>query len=84
LKGDDRVVTLAWNTAIAGNQPIKGYEIIRDGEKAGEIPHQPQTGPTPFRFEDKPGNRSTHTYQVVTVDAAGNRSSSPELRVRSV
>ncbi len=71
MMGDDRVVTLAWNTAIAGDQPITGYEIMRDGEKAGELPHQPQTGPSPFQFEDKPGNRSAHTYQIFTVDAAG-------------
>jgi hypothetical protein len=84
MKGNDRVVAVTWNTAIAGDQPIQGYEVMRDGEKAGEISHQPQTGPTPFRFEDRPGNRSAHTYQVITVDAAGNRSATEELRIRSV
>jgi aryl-alcohol dehydrogenase-like predicted oxidoreductase len=84
MMGEDRIVTLAWNTAIAGDEPIKGYEIWRDGEKAGELPHQPQTGPVPFRFEDKPGNRSDHTYKIFTVDAAGHRAASEELRVRSV
>jgi len=84
MKGDDRVVTLEWHTAIAGDEPIKGYEIWRDGEKTGELPHQPQTGPTPFRFEDNPGNRAAHTYKVITVDQSGNRASSEEITARSV
>ncbi|KPL12874.1 MAG: hypothetical protein AMS26_16000 [Bacteroides sp. SM23_62] len=84
IMGDERVVTLAWHTAIAGNEPVRGYEIWRDGEKAGELPHQPQTGTAPFQFEDKPGNRSAHTYQIITVDAAGNLAASEEITVRSV
>jgi aryl-alcohol dehydrogenase-like predicted oxidoreductase len=84
MVGDDRIVTLHWNTAIAGNDPIRGYEIWRDGKKAGELPHQPQTGPNPFQFEDKPGNRSPHTYKIITVDAAGNQAASEEIKVRSV
>jgi aryl-alcohol dehydrogenase-like predicted oxidoreductase len=73
MKGDDRVVTLTWHTAIAGDEPISSYEIYRDGEKTGNLPHQPQAGPSPFQFEDKPGNQSSHTYYVVAVDEAGNR-----------
>ena len=84
MMGDDRVVTLAWNTAIAGDEPVKGYEIWRDGEKAGELPHQPQTGPAPFQFEDKPGNRSAHTYKLITVDAAGNKAETEKLIAGSV
>ncbi len=84
MKGDERVVALTWNTAIAGNTPIRGYEIWRDGEKAGELPHQPQTSPYPFRFEDKPGNRSAHTYKIITMDTAGNQAASEEITVRSV
>ncbi|MCK5463677.1 MAG: aldo/keto reductase [Bacteroidales bacterium] len=84
MMGEDRVVTLAWNTAIAGDEAIKGYEIWRDGEKTGELPHQPQTGPNPFHFEDKPGNRSVHIYKIITVDAAGNKAESEEITVRSV
>ncbi len=84
MMGDDRVVTLAWNTALAGDEPLKSYEIWRDGEKAGELPHQPQTGTAPFHFEDKPGNRSAHAYKIVTVDAAGNKAASDILSARSI
>jgi hypothetical protein len=84
MMGDARVVTLAWNTAIAGDEPIKGYEIWRDNEKAGDLPHQPQTGPAPFNFKDRPGNRSAHTYKIITVDAAGNKAASEEITIQSV
>jgi len=84
MKGDERVVALSWNTSLAGDEPISSYEIWRDGEKTGNMPHQPQTGPSPFRFEDKPGNRSAHTYKIITVDAAGNKAASEELRAPSV
>lgn len=83
LRGDERVVTLTWNTAVAGDEPIERYEIWRDGEKAGELPHRPQTGPAPFSFEDSPGNRSASTYRLVTVDAAGNRVESERLAAGS-
>ena len=84
MKGDERVVELSWHTAIAGDQPISSYEIWRDGEKAGNMPHKPQTGPAPFRFEDIPGDRSTHSYKIVTVDAAGNKAETENLMARSV
>ena len=84
MKGDERVVTLSWNTSIAGDEPINSYEIWRDGEKTGNLPHQPQTGSALFHFEDKPDNRSAHTYKIITVDAAGNKAASGELRARSV
>jgi aryl-alcohol dehydrogenase-like predicted oxidoreductase len=84
MMGDERVVKLAWHTATAGDEPISSYEIWRDGEKAGNVPHTPQTDPSPFQMEDRPGDRSAHTYKIVTVDAAGNRASTEEITVRSV
>jgi aryl-alcohol dehydrogenase-like predicted oxidoreductase len=84
MRGDERVVTLAWNTAVAGDEPIERYEIWRDGEKAGELPHRPQTGSAPFNFEDSPGNRSASSYRLVSVDAAGNRAESGILPAGSV
>jgi aryl-alcohol dehydrogenase-like predicted oxidoreductase len=84
MKGDIRVVTVTWDTAIAGEDPIVGYEIWCDGEKTGELVHQPQTGPVPFQFEDRPGDRSAHIYKVITKDAAGNEAASEELRAQSV
>ncbi len=83
-RGDTRTVNLAWNTAIAGKDPIKKYEISREGTRIGEVPHKPQTGKDPFRFRDEPGGRSTLHYRIASVDAAGNRMDSEELRAGSV
>ena len=84
MEGDDRVVTLTWDTAIAGEEPIRGYEVWRDNELAGDLPHQPQAGPTPFQFVDKPGNRWAHSYKIVTLDAVGNQAASEEITVKAV
>ncbi len=84
MRRDVRTVILAWDTAIAGRDPIEKYEILRDGEKVGELPHQPQTGTSAFQFEDESGNRSAHTYKLVTVDAGGNRMESELLNAEAV
>ncbi len=84
MRADSRTVTLAWDTAVAGRDPIEKYEILRDGEKLAEIPHQPQTGASPFRFVDLPGNHSAHSYRLVAVDAAGNRMESSALQAESI
>jgi aryl-alcohol dehydrogenase-like predicted oxidoreductase len=84
MQGDKRLVTLAWDTSVAGRDPILKYEILRDGEKAGEVPHTPQTTTELFRFEDEPGNRSAHLYRVVAVDAGGNRTETGLLHASSV
>ena len=84
MEGDRRIVTLSWDTAIAGRDPVVRYEVLRDGGKVGEVPHQPQTSENPFRFEDSPGNRSAHVYRLATVDAEGNRAETELLHASSV
>jgi aryl-alcohol dehydrogenase-like predicted oxidoreductase len=84
LEGDRRVVSLSWDTAIAGRDPVVKYEVMRDAGKAGEVLHKPQTTAEPFRFEDAPGNRSGHVYRLVAVDAGGNRTETGLLHASSV
>lgn len=43
-----RNATINWNTAYAGDAPIKIYEIWRDGTKIKEIPFTPQITIKPF------------------------------------
>ena len=64
-------VELTWDTAYASAAAISHYEIIRDGEVAGQVKHTPQTTQEPFRFKDHTRGKS---YRLVTVDALGNRS----------
>jgi aryl-alcohol dehydrogenase-like predicted oxidoreductase len=62
---------LTWSTAFAGDEPISHYEVMVNGQKAGEVMHKPQTlRSKPFVFET-PGERGT--IAVVAVDKAGNR-----------
>lgn len=84
IRGDKRTVMLTWNTAVAGREPVEKYEILRDGQKIGELPHTPQTGREPFRFEDLPVGRSAASYRVAAVDTAGNHAESDALNAESV
>lgn len=80
-RGDNRIARLTWQTAYAGDMPITHYEIWRDQEKVGEVQHKPQATKSPFSFEDKPADQASHAYSIVTVDAAGRKARTEELRV---
>lgn len=64
--------TLAWDTAIAGDEPIVKYEIREGGKKIGEVAHYPQTTKKPFTFE---GIDPSKNYTVVAVDRLGRERS---------
>ncbi len=62
---------LSWQTAYAGDDPLKEYEIMIDDEKIGTVAHKPQVlKKEPFRFETE---RSGNKIAVVAIDTAGNR-----------
>ena len=65
---DKRVVEITWDTAYAGNEPLKYYEVYRDNEKIGRIDHTPQINTQPFSYADELGDKSAHQYKVVSVD----------------
>jgi hypothetical protein len=68
MRGGRRVVSLQWQTAYAGDEPIACYEVWRDQQKIGQVKHQPQTSKKPFLFEDVVSDKAPHTYQIKTVD----------------
>jgi hypothetical protein len=67
-KNDKRMVELTWDTAYAGSEPLKYYEIFRDDEKIGRIDHKPQINQTPFTYNDELSDHNCHDYKVVTID----------------
>jgi hypothetical protein len=75
------VVRLTWQTAFAGDEPIRRYEFWRDGSRIGQMEHAPQTTKAPFAFEDAQVDRSAHRYKIVTVDAAGRSAATGDLIV---
>ncbi|MCF8226449.1 MAG: aldo/keto reductase [Bacteroidales bacterium] len=61
---------LAWDTAIAGDEPIEKYEILSDGASIAEVEHRPQISKDPFVFDRLKKGRS---YQVAAIDRAGRK-----------
>jgi len=63
---------ITWNTAFSGDDPITHYEVLINGEKAGDVDHKPQilkSKPFVFETELKEGDKIT----VATVDKKGGR-----------
>jgi aryl-alcohol dehydrogenase-like predicted oxidoreductase len=73
------VARLEWQTAYASDQPIRHYEIRRDGQAVATVEHRPQTTKAPFAYSDALPDRAAHTYTVVTVDADGRTAESEPL-----
>ena len=71
-------VELTWDSAIAGDDPIRHYNVLRNGKKMGTVPHRPQISKEPFRYTDaeKGGSRE---YAIETVDMEGRTVSSEVL-----
>ena len=68
-----RVVQLTWQTAYAADDPIEYYEILRNDQPVGQVPHKPQTTKEPFVFEDAFQEGESLDYRVVTVDSTGKK-----------
>jgi len=76
-------VRISWDRAYAGSRSIVTYEVMRDGEKLGQVDHNPQHTGQRFTFDeilDAADKAGDHRYQVVTVDADGNRAESGDIR----
>jgi hypothetical protein len=70
-RDDKQVARLTWQTAYAGDQPLSHYEILRGGEKVGQVEHKPQLTKEPFAYEESAVAGAA--YKVVAVDAEGRR-----------
>lgn len=71
-----RVVRVSWNTAYAGDAPIKRYELWRDGQKVAEVPYVPQVSNDPFVWEQTLEDKQPHKYFIQSVDAKGREAAS--------
>ena len=79
VRDDGNRITLAWDTAYAGSEPIASYEVLRDGAVVATMPHKPQTSldePFLYTLEDPSG-----AFTVRALDAAGNRKESDVMEV---
>ena len=75
-------VRVSWDASYAGAHRVERYEVLRDGEIIGTVPHRPQTSLVKFHFDDRfredPGTKR-FSYAVRAVDSAGNTAQSPPI-----
>jgi hypothetical protein len=80
--GNDRFTEITWDTAFAGDSPVKSYEIWRDGNQISSVAHRPQIDKNPFTYSDRIPNGDSHEYLVVSIDFAGRRAESEAIRLK--
>ena len=79
-----RAVRVTWDTAYAGKHAVHRYEVLRDGEVIGNVPHTPQWTRDRFTYDDvfdDYGHTEQHTYVVRTVDTEEDTAESPSIAV---
>ena len=77
-------VRISWDTAYAGPAPIERYEILRNAEPIGAIPHTPQMTQKRFFYEDITASEKktpARSYIVRAVDATGAMAESAPVTV---
>jgi aryl-alcohol dehydrogenase-like predicted oxidoreductase len=77
-------VRVTWDTSYAGAVPIARYDVLRDGEVAGSVPHFPQFTSRRFCYDDlfPDGSPSgNHSYRVRAIDVAGASAESVSFTV---
>jgi hypothetical protein len=84
MSGAERIVDITWDTAFAGNSPLKSYEIWRDGNQISSVACKPQTSKTPFAFRDIQADKDPHVYSVSVVDFTGRRADSEVLKAEQI
>jgi hypothetical protein len=84
MRDQKRIAQLKWQTAYAADEPIVRYEIWRDNRKVGELAHKPQIDKTPFLYEEALSDKTAHSYQIVTVDAAQRTAKTQDLPIAAV
>jgi len=64
----NKIASITWHTAYAGDAAIDRYEIWREDVKLTSIPFKPQTSKTPYQFDVKHKENSPGTFIVKVVD----------------
>ncbi|MBI4764088.1 MAG: hypothetical protein HY787_05725 [Deltaproteobacteria bacterium] len=73
-------VRISWDTAYAGKAPIERYDLLRNGQVIGSVPHAPQIDQQRFSFDDiqrKGFGEGLLEYRVRSIDLSGKTADSP-------
>ncbi|MBW1849134.1 MAG: hypothetical protein JRJ27_18825, partial [Deltaproteobacteria bacterium] len=76
-------VRVSWDTAYAGKWAID-YDILRNGEVIGTVPHTPQFTRDRFVYDDQldmDANVNDYKYKVMVEDKKGDRVESADMTV---
>ncbi len=80
IQSDGRRYRLTWDTAIAADEPIREYRIIRDNVRIATVEHQPQTTyAKPFTYGLAVDDAESHTVTIAAVDADDRAAISDEV-----
>ncbi|MDP3003518.1 MAG: aldo/keto reductase [Bacteroidales bacterium] len=79
-----RNATVSWNTAYAGDAPIRSYEIWRDGTKIKEVPFTPQITLDPFTFTESLNDKTAHNYILKVADTKDKIAESLPLTLEKI
>ncbi len=72
-------VRISWDTAYAGHVPIERYDVYRNGEVIGSVPHVPQYTAGRFHFTDSFNGEpesGAYSYSVMAVDTEASTAQS--------
>jgi predicted aldo/keto reductase-like oxidoreductase len=83
-RNGEQFAEIKWNTAFAGNMPLKVYEIWRDSKMIASMEHKPQLSKVPFTYTDRIPNKASHEYTVISTDMAGRSAKSAAVRVEEM
>jgi aryl-alcohol dehydrogenase-like predicted oxidoreductase len=78
-----KLVRLSWDSALAGENALRSYEILRDGRAVATVAHKPQLTLKPFIYEERLPLGTGHRYEIVAIDVKGARSIAPALLLDS-
>ena len=71
-------LTISWDTALAGDEPLSHYEILKDGKIIKEVKHFPQLTTKPFSITvDLQGKE----FAIASVDKANRKAISEIIRI---
>jgi hypothetical protein len=78
-----KLVRLYWDSALAGANALRSYEILRDGKAVATVAHKPQLTLEPFVYEETLPLGTGHRYEIAAIDVRGTRSVAPALLLES-
>ncbi len=81
---EKRIVRIRWDTAYAGDEPLKNYVVYRDDKELAKVRHYPQISQEPFIYEDIVSDDKMHNYWIESVDEAGRTKHSEIKKAEAV